>query len=163
MIVAIRSRMLLFLTVFVGLASYATHNRAGEITYKHVGGNTYEITITTCTKTSVIADRQWLSIDWGDVPIGQALDSLERVLPVQNFPSMDSQINTYIGLHTYPGPGVYVLTVEDPNRNINVHNIPVSVETSFCVRSELIINPQTGPNNSVQMLNPPKERACLNE
>ncbi len=51
---------------FLALVAVATHNRAGEITYRHISGLTYEITITTCTKTSVIADREWLKINWGD-------------------------------------------------------------------------------------------------
>ena len=52
--------LLLFLILGVGGSLHATHNRAGEVTYRHLTGNTYEVTITTCTKTSVIADRDWL-------------------------------------------------------------------------------------------------------
>ena len=44
----------------------ATHNRAGEITYKWIGGLTYEAVITTYTKESAPADRCELTIDWGD-------------------------------------------------------------------------------------------------
>ncbi|MGB0425139.1 MAG: hypothetical protein ACPGED_12485, partial [Flavobacteriales bacterium] len=88
------------------------------------------------------------------------LDSLERQLPIQ-FLSNNAQINTYEGIHTYAGPGIFELTVLDPNRNAGVLNIPFSVNQPFCVRSTLIINPQTGHNSSVQLLNPPKEQACL--
>ncbi|MEO0405211.1 MAG: hypothetical protein AAF193_10100, partial [Bacteroidota bacterium] len=140
----------------------ATHNRAGEITYRHLSGFTYEVTITTCTRSDVIADRPWLEIDWGDIQEGDPLDSLERQLPI-NFLSPTAQINTYIGVHTYSGPGEFVISVLDPNRNSGVLNIPNSVEQPFCIQSTLIINPQTGNNNSVQLLNPAKENACLNK
>ena len=54
--------LLLFLALIVGLPALATHNRAGEITYRHLEGTTYEVTITTYTKSSVVADRPWLSL-----------------------------------------------------------------------------------------------------
>ena len=44
----------------------ATHNRAGEITYTHVSGLTYEIQITTYTKSTAPADRPFLYLYWGD-------------------------------------------------------------------------------------------------
>ena len=56
-------------------SSFATHNRAGEITYTHVSGLTYEVLITTYTKESSPADRPVLYLFWGD---SNELDSLER-------------------------------------------------------------------------------------
>lgn len=139
----------------------ATHNRAGEITYRHVQGNTYEITITTYTKTSVIADREWLKIAWGDnLNPNAPLDSIRRDSIFFSPPEDDYQINYYTELHTYPGPGVYTLSVEDPNRNEGVNNIPESVVIPFYIESQLIISP-LGHNNSVQLLNPALGDACL--
>src|SRR5438105_15009095 len=71
----------LILFFFCYLTSSATHNRAGEITYRHVSGNnclTYEITITTYTKTSSCppACRPSLdSVHMGDGSIVQFLRS----------------------------------------------------------------------------------------
>ena len=83
----------------------ATHNRAGEITYSHVQGLTYEVVITTYTKASALADRPWLYLTWGD-EVANQLDSLSRELPVTVMPG-DIQKNVYRGTHTYGGPGVY--------------------------------------------------------
>jgi gliding motility-associated-like protein len=135
----------------------ATHNRAGEITYRHVAGLTYEVVITTYTKTSAIADRPWLEIFWGDEQAGQA-DSLGRENIV--FLPNDVQINTYRGTHTYGGPGAFALRVIDPNRNDGVLNIPGSVDVPFAIRSLLVISPQAGHNSSVQLLNPAIQNAC---
>ena len=59
-----------FLIITFGLCNlfaWATHNRAGEITYTHITGFTYQITITTYTKLSQQqADRSSLNMIWGD-------------------------------------------------------------------------------------------------
>lgn len=144
------------------LAAHATHNRAGEITYTHVAGFTYEVVITTYTKSSAPADRPFLYLRWGDEPSGVVLDSLARELPVTAIPG-GTDVTTYRGTHTYPGPGVYAIQMEDPNRNEGVLNMLSSVETPFMIQSLLVIDPQAGHNSSAQLLNPARENACLNQ
>jgi gliding motility-associated-like protein len=144
----------------------ATHNRAGEIIYTHISGLTYEIRIITVTKaTSTAADRPYLKIKWGDEPNNvptSDLDSLARVSE-EFFPSDDIKVNTYVGLHTYSGPGVFTLYMEDPNRNLGVVNLPNSINSIFTIRSVLVISPDTGHNNSVRLLNPAFGQACINQ
>ena len=137
----------------------ATHNRAGEITYTHIGGLTYEVVITTYTKESAIADRDYLFLLWGDEN-GAVVDSLDR--ESETLIPGDIKINIYRGQHTYGGPGTFEIKVEDPNRNEGVLNMFGSVDTPFAIRSLLIIDPEAGHNNSVQLLNPATENACLN-
>ena len=48
---------ILFSLLFAG-TSFATHQRAAEITYRHLQGLTYEFTITMYTRTSSPADNQ---------------------------------------------------------------------------------------------------------
>lgn len=137
---------------------HATHNRAGEITYRHLGGYRFEVTITTYTKAESQADRASLGIHWGDgivdtIPRLNGGGSGQLIAP-------DLKMNIYQGTHIYPGPAVYILFFEDPNRNGGVVNIPNSVNVPFFVSTKLIINPFTGINNSVQLLNPPIDKAC---
>ncbi len=151
------NRLLPILLLLLWSASaMATHNRAGEITYRHLSGFTYEATITTCTKTSVIADREFLGLSWGD----GIIDTLQRE-SITNVIGMDAQVNVYVGTHTYAGPGQFLMQMIDPNRNAGVINIDGSVDLQFAIQSLLIISPATGHNNSVQLLNPAKEQACL--
>ena len=56
----------LFFLSFSSIICHATHNRAGEITFRQVGVRTYEVTITTYTKSDAPADRCDLLIEWGD-------------------------------------------------------------------------------------------------
>ncbi len=140
--------------------AYATHNRAGEITYTHVSGLTYEITVTTYTKNSSPADRPKLEIYWGD---NTPLDSIDRISNVLLVLGGDIRKNVYVAQHTYPGPNPapYVIQVEDPNRNQGILNIPNSVNVIFYIESALYINPFSGINNSPMLLNPPIDNACV--
>lgn len=138
----------------------ATHNRSGSITYRHISGNTYEFTVKTCTKTSSEADRPELEIKWGD----GTLDTIPRI-NINFITTYDAQENYYVGTHTYTGPGSFIVSIEDPNRNSGVLNIVNSVNQPFCIQTELVISPLLGsPNNSLIIEDCPcPEFACLNQ
>ncbi len=140
---------------------FATHNRAGEITYEQISQYYYKITITTYTKTSSPADRPELDIFWGD---GTG-STLPRASYQDNFGGVGSDIrkNIYIGYHTYPGPSVYTIFFEDPNRNGGVINIPGSVNVPFYLESQLIISAFLGFNNSPVLLQPPIDEGVVGQ
>jgi gliding motility-associated-like protein len=149
-----RGFLIVILTVFT-FSLWATHNRAGEITYTHVSGLTYEFTVVTYTKESAVADRPLLEVQWGD----GTLDSIPRVQMISL--GNDIQKNVYVYQHTYPGADVYTVMVDDPNRNSDVINIPGSVNIPFHIETILTISPFLGENNSPQILNPPIDNACV--
>ncbi len=147
---------------------YSTHNRAGEITYCHISGLTYGITITTYTRTSSCqADRCELEVHFGDGTLdtiqrvngspcttcGQCNNCGEEIAP-------DIKKNIYYTEHTYSGIGTYVLHLEDPNRNANIDNIPSSVNVTFYIESQLVIFPGLGDNCSPVLSNPPIDNGC---
>jgi len=135
---------------------FSTHNRAGEITYRQLSGFTFEFTITTYTYTKSPADRSQLEVQWGDNTTSIA----PRIPPPLILPN-DYQKNTYKATHTFPGPGVYEVVVEDPNRNYGVINIPSSVNVVFSIKTILLVNPQVGQNNTPVLLNPPYDKAAV--
>lgn len=153
------NRIWLFAFLFLSLAIRveATHQRAAEIIYTHLGGLTYEITIIMYTYTPSPADdmRTTLPIHWGD----NTVDDIPRIV-FQDLPD-NYTLNVYRMNHTFPGTGSYVISVEDPNRNYGVVNIPNSVNVPMYVESLLVINPYLGYNNSVQLLNPPIDQGCV--
>ncbi|MBN8703318.1 MAG: gliding motility-associated C-terminal domain-containing protein [Bacteroidetes bacterium] len=152
------------------ITGFATHNRAGEITYNWLGGLTYEIVITTYTKESSPADRCELVIHYGDGDTAVLnrtngpVNSTSACGSIPNGQSLGNDIkkNIYKGTHTYPGSGIYSLWMEDPNRISGVDNIPNSVDVPFALESKLIINSILGSNSSPQLLNPPIDNACTN-
>lgn len=153
-------KLIYILLLLVSANAFATHNRAGEITFRHVSGLTYEITIIIYTKESSPADRPNLEVFWGD---GTSLDSIARTSTVSL--GNDTKKNIYIDQHTYPGPNPspYIISIEDPNRNGGIVNLSGSFSDQiiFYIQSELLINPFAGINNSPTLLNPPIDNACV--
>lgn len=141
---------------FTGL--HATHNRAGEITYIQLSDLTYEITITTFTYTLSYADRPTLEVQWGDNTTSIA----PRIPPNLILPNF-YQRNIYKVVHTYPGPSIYKIVVQDPNRNAGVKNIPNSVNVIFSISTTLTVNPAMGRDNSPILLNPPFDKAAYHQ
>ena len=163
-------KFLLFaIIVLSGFSAFATHNRAGEITYRWVSGYTYKITVTTYTNTfSTTADRCELTVYFGDgdSAVAPRVNGSSILCPSSHdgvMVAINTKLNVYEVLHTYGGPNNYIITVEDPNRNADICNIPVSVNTSFFLRTELVINPFLGRNSSPVLLNPPIDQACVGE
>jgi gliding motility-associated-like protein len=148
---------LILLLVYLVIPVQATHNRAGEITLTQLDELTYEITITTFTYTLSQADRNRLEVQWGDNTFSYA----DRV-SITKLPNF-YQKNVYITQHTYPGPGVYEIVVQDPNRNKGVKNIPNSVNVVFSIKTTILINPSLGDNSTPILLNPPIDRAAYGQ
>ena len=133
----------------------ATHNRAGEITYRWIEGYTYEITVTTFTYILSQANRPSLEVQWGD-GTSQIVSRVEQII----LPNLYFR-NKYIAQHSYPGPGSYKILMQDPNRNLGIRNIPNSVNTIFSIESTLIVNPILGKVSTPILLNPPIDKGAV--
>ncbi len=162
--------LFLFFWMCVVNTGWSTHNRAGEITYCHIEGFRYGITVTTYTKaSSTQADRCELEVFYGD----GLSDTIYRI----NGPSCSGNLapcnacgelvgndikkNVYYTEHIYSGAGTYVISMEDPNRNESIENIPGSVNVPFYIESTLSIAPGLGNNCSPTLANPPIDRGCV--
>ncbi|MBO4371976.1 MAG: hypothetical protein J5826_03500, partial [Bacteroidales bacterium] len=61
------SKISVLIALFLwSVPSFATHNRAGEIVYKHISGYKYKLIIYTYCYTLTDADRDELELDCGD-------------------------------------------------------------------------------------------------
>jgi gliding motility-associated-like protein len=145
------------LIVFLVVPLWGTHNRAGEITLTQLDNLTYEITITTFTYTLSQADRDKLEVQWGDNTFSYANRVSITKLPYFY------QKNVYITQHTFPGPGIFEIVVQDPNRNKGVKNIPNSVNVVFSIKTTIMINAALGNNSTPILLNPPYDRAAFGQ
>ena len=121
--------LLLFISVGLCTALYATHDRAGEITYRHVSNFTYEFTIITYTYTPSPADRPEIEVLWGD--------GTSSIIERHSKTSVGEDIskNVYYATHTFPSIGNYTITYEDENRNAGIVNIPNSVQMPFFIQT----------------------------
>jgi hypothetical protein len=167
-------RYFLFIALFgIAFSVKATHNRAGEITYKWISGYTYSITLTTYTDDGPsIADRCQMTLYFGDGDSCQAIRENGFAAPsnaqcptsflgviIATSPTIKK--NIYSCIHTYAGPGLYKIYMFDRNRNSGVINIPNSVNEPFYLESMLSISAFTGSNNSSVLTVPPIDMACL--
>lgn len=163
--------LLLTLTLFVATFLHATHNIAGEITVRCVGGLTYEVTVNTYTNMLSPADRCELTVDWGDgiqtvisrtngSPFGSCPHG--GIEQVPQYPNI--KMNIYQGQHTYfgpSGPGGYNVSISDPNRVAGIVNIPNSVNVPFYLQTNIIVDPTIGCNSTPTLTSLPLDKACL--
>ena len=166
-----KTTLLIAFFISLTISSFASHNLGGEITYKQVQGNTYKITVTTYTKeSSKLADKCSLKVKFGDGdsavfnrvngPLGTLCSG---TIPTGEMIGDDVKKNVYEGIHAYPGPGTYMITMEDPNRNHGICNIPgASDQQSFFLKSVLVIGSFL-QNNSPVFLNPPIDNGCVGQ
>ncbi|MDP4291028.1 MAG: gliding motility-associated C-terminal domain-containing protein [Bacteroidota bacterium] len=169
-----KKSLLVFLALLAWVQVFATHQRAGEITYRVVPGKgilTYEITIVTYSYSPSPADRDFLTLDFGDGtqdtvfringpagvnPAGTYCNHLGEIV------APDIKKNIYIKNHTYAGMGVFKISLTDPNRNYGILNIPNSVEVPLYIETMLTINPFIGAHSSPQLILPPIDNGCVN-
>lgn len=159
----LRSFLLLVLLHAVSGIAYATHYRAGEITYKQVSGKTYRVTVTTYTNPkSIEANKQTKSIviNWGDSSINQNEEVFRTELYLLN---EDVQRNTYVREHTFQSEGRYRVSIIDFNRVNGIQNINGgrSDEVPFYVQSLLYVSSSYGTNQSPILSVPPIVDGCV--
>lgn len=154
-----------FIFLFLSLFSYATHQVSGYIAITWLKGSTYQITVydyTNCFPYLVVADRDGLRIHLGD----NTSDSVTRINGRTNWLIPDDpnpngeplcnwdyskatpvalngarKVNIYQTTHTYPGPGVYRVWIDDQDRMANINNILNSVNVDYYMYTTLVIPP----------------------
>ncbi|MBC7694441.1 MAG: T9SS type A sorting domain-containing protein [Burkholderiales bacterium] len=170
-----KQRYFLFLILCVGFFTNAkaTHNRAGEITYKWLFGYTYQVKVSIYTEIggTNFSDRCEDTVYFGD---GTGAIVLRSNGPCNGSCSPNgcegqpinstTKLNEYVTTHTYPGPGNYLISTMDPNRTNGIINIPNSVNQIFYIESLLVI-PTFGSakNTSVVFGFPPLDFGCINQ
>lgn len=147
------------LVLMAALGAKATHNRAGEITVEFLGGLSVRATVTTYTVPDSPADRPFLEINWGDGNI----DTVPRVNGGGDGVIIQPGVkkNIYVFEHTYASSSTYTVSMEDPNRNGGIINIPNSINVPFYIETEVIIDPFAGPSSTPVLLNAPIDDACI--
>ena len=174
----LKKRYYIFILCFVGLffTAKASHNRAGEITYKWLYGYTYQIKVTTYTNLLVISgltppDRCQDTVNFGDGTIAVVNrtngPSGSPCAPTASLGMIISggstKQNEYVTTHTYPGPGDYMISMQDPNRNAGIINMSFSQNQVFYIQSWLVISSFLGSNSSPVLTFPPIDKGCVGQ
>jgi hypothetical protein len=146
---------IVLLGLVCGFSAHATHLRAGEITVTrdNCSGLTFTITITVYTNTGSPVRFSDGILDFGD---GSSI----RTPTIDNTP-----FATGIGkvefttTHTFPGPGYYVISYKERNRNAGILNMANSVNTQFYLETSIIVD-RFLCDNSPRLLVPPIDKGC---
>ncbi|GAB3549741.1 T9SS type A sorting domain-containing protein [Spirosoma fluminis] len=142
-----KSFILLALTLLSVQASLATHLRGGYIQAKAISGSTtsYEVTVTVYldeVSGRAAADQaQLISVCFGD----GTSSNVTRVARVRTGDNTLS-VNTYQIVHTYAGPGNYVLSTSIQNRT-TARNITRADQLPLLLTTSISTNTQT-PNTT---------------
>ncbi len=150
------------ITLFVGGEAMATHLRAGEITATRVSclDRTYRITVTVYidTGSGVHFGGPGEILFFGDSTWVEVPDT-----PTTPRPDLGTNMGmaTFTVLHTYAGPGRFLIRYAEPYRNGGVVNIASPLSTLFYIETSIEINPFVGCDNSPRLLVPPIDKACV--
>ncbi|WP_333819321.1 gliding motility-associated C-terminal domain-containing protein [Ohtaekwangia sp.] len=150
------------------IAAHATHLRAGNIIVKRVGdcsARKYSITViayTNTLNTNVLFGGDQDYLDFGDKSPRVLVPEIGPGHP--NYTVIDAQRGIARAFYTiewtYPGPGRYTISYVEPNRNEGVVNMDNSVNTTFYIETQIVIDPFLGCSTPPDLLIPPIDRAC---
>jgi hypothetical protein len=135
------------------LTTTATHWYGAELSYAPVEGSTYVIQVELYTDLTSPADRPEVVVDMGD----GTQDTVPRIQITNQFAGSSCgpvRHSLYQAIHTFPGPGSYLIRFVDQNRSGGVLNIPNSVAQPGCVSALLVIDAELEANSSMVFQTP---------
>lgn len=144
--------------------AHATHLRAGEITVtrENCTSLVFIITITVYTDTNsdVVLGGPGERLYFGD---GESIEVPATPARTRLDLNPDGSVATasFTIRHTYPGTGRrYLVRYQEPNRNRDVLNMDISVETPFYLETEFFVDGFLGCSNSPKLMVAPIDIAC---
>ena len=150
--------------------AWATHIRSGEITAKRISqsGLRYRFTLTIYRDTEGVEFGQGGIFNFGQGrTIGPALEAL-RAAAVDNLINEvnignNTSVITLRFDHTFDGPGAYVVSFTEQNRNANIINLGGASSENLPFHVETVIRIRAGdsPNATPLLTVPPIDRACV--
>ncbi|MGW8121330.1 T9SS type B sorting domain-containing protein [Roseivirga echinicomitans] len=169
-------RKSLFIISFLLLAAvqaWATHLRAGEITAVRISQTSlkfrFTIVIYSDTGSGVqVADGGVLNFGQGRTIGSSGGGNRQKFIEAavffeEKFIGNNTALTIFQFEHTFDGPGVYVVSYTEQNRNNEILNINggSSQEVPFHIETVLRIDPGLGINATPQLTIPPIDRGCI--
>ena len=155
-----RGLVIIFLIIFSQYKVQATHLRAGQIIIERLSCSDLRFRITITVFTDI---GPGISAKFGDGVLNFGDGSDEVSVPLNESPldlGNDVGFNQYSIIHTFPGPGNYVVSYTEPNRNEGILNMTNSINTPFHLETNIIIDAFLGCNSTPVLLVDPIDRGC---
>ena len=151
---------LIFLSLLIKFSS-AGNYISGDISYVHISGNSYSITIRAITLDSFLLDSCYIEVHFGngDSALVPRVNGPSSQCP---YPAHDGEdiapyfkYSEYYITYNFPSSGTYIITATFLKRTNSILNITNAGNTSPTMVAEIVIDPLLGVNNSVNNLNFP--------
>ncbi|GAL84308.1 hypothetical protein MYP_1536 [Sporocytophaga myxococcoides] len=148
-------RCLLIVTALICWAAFecsATHIKGGQIIYSRNNLNVSISLIVYSNRSAVDAgvDDPTATINWGDGTSTEYTRASKRLINDNTYE------NVYLGEHTYPGTGTYIICYSESNRTGGVKNMTNSINTPFYIESMVgVVSGYTVKLSSPSFLSPP--------
>ncbi len=137
-------RIIVVLLLLLSSVAEATHLRSGFITVRRAGPGSLA-----CEITITIYTNEGSEIKFGDGQLAFGDGGMEVTPTIIATPRPDLGVNVgeaiYTTTHIYDGPGRYVVSYLEPNRNAGVVNMFNSVETYFYTESMIDLRAENSP------------------
>ena len=166
-------RKLLLLTLLFVIAiveAWATHIRAGELTAVRISQTSlryrFTLVIYRDTESGVqVGDGGILNFGQGRIIEGKPFLEAASVGGSFEETNLGNQTSKVVieWEHTFDGPGVYVVSYTEQNRNANIINLggASSENIPFHIETVIRIDPGLDVNGTPQLTIPPIDRACI--
>lgn len=162
--------LLTLLSLFAAVEAWATHIRAGELTAVRISQSSlryrFTLVIYRDTESPVqVGDGGIMNFGQGRILDGKP--ALEGASVSGRFEATNVGNNTERIViqweHTFDGPGVYVVSYTEQNRNANIINLggASSEDIPFHIETVIRIDPGLDVNGTPQLTIPPIDRACV--
>lgn len=140
--------------------AFGTHLRAGEITLTRVSCTSLEFIVTITVYTNTASEIKFGDgiLDFGDGSETHQTPITDNIIRNDLGPNVGTV--SYSIRHVFPGPGRYVVSYLEPNRNGGILNMFNSIETRFYIETVINIDPFLGCSNTPKLLVPPIDKAC---
>ena len=165
-------RFILCLTLIslFAIDAAATHIRAGEITAVRISqsGLRYRFTLTIYRDTEGVPFGDGGLFNFGQGrTIGPGIEALRAEAVDNRITEVDignqTSVITIQFDHTFDGPGVYVVSFTEQNRNANIINLGGAASESLAFHVETALRIRAGDrlNDTPILTIPPVDRACI--
>ncbi|MBI5541057.1 MAG: T9SS type A sorting domain-containing protein [Bacteroidia bacterium] len=114
---------------------FAQDIRSGEIIVSRIAGNTYQTKINIYQDLSNYVNRTHILLYWGDSPDPDTLQRIDTTI-IDSFIGIKAM---YSGIHSYPGPGIFVISYQDSFLLTGITNITNLGNEKFCLQDSLRI------------------------
>ncbi len=153
----VKHSVTIFLLFACGYTLQASHIRAGEIIAEQLSQNNFRLTLYIYRDTDGISADPSVLFEYSNGD-----QQTVNKQPGSTFIGNDTEVIRYVTTKTF-NSGLHTVSIQIPNRNASIVNIPNSQNVPFSVQTSFVVNPFLGTNNPAVFQVPPIDQGTVNQ